>query len=192
MNVTPLNSSALSQYTTSLLDQRSQDTASPLSSVLAAPPLDLSGIDMEAILAKSQHGQRLQHRLDREQADLGKALLAELAQQGLPLSQEVSFSVGADGALSVTGASSDVDRVRSLFERDTSQPSLHDRLSDLLQNTQALSTAQTSNTSSMASRYASASNVMALYRHQDDTFAKLTLSAQGSSLSYVGMFSSKA
>ncbi len=201
MNVTFLNASALSQYATSLLDQRSEEAASPLSSILATPPLDLSGIDMQAIQAESQHGlkgQMTQQRLGRQQAELGKALLAGLAGQGTALSQEISFSVGTDGVLSVTGTTADVEKVQSFFNRDTTQPSLHDRLSGLLQSTQTLSTtAQTSNATAMAAKYAgSGSNVTALYSqlmtYQGDASARLTVSAQGSSLSYAGMFNSMA
>ncbi len=201
MNVIPLGVSPLTQSTTSLLDPGTGEAGSTLASVLAPPPLDLSAIDMRTKLAEGQHNlkaQLAQQRLDQQQAALGKQLLAGLAKQGLQLSQDVSFSIGADGALSVTGTTADVDKVQSFFKRDTSQPSLHDQLSDVLQGTQAVSaTAQTSNAISMAARYAgSATNVMALYNqfmsYKDDTSAKLTLSAHGSSLSYAGMFSSQA
>ncbi|MES2889933.1 MAG: hypothetical protein V4739_18210 [Pseudomonadota bacterium] len=201
MNVTSLNASALSPYAAPLLDQRSEDSALPLTSILATPPLDLSGIDMAALQAESQRGlnaQKAQERLDQQQAELGQALLTGLARQGTALSQRVSFSMGADGGLSVTGAPSDVDKLRSVFQRDTSQPRLQDRLRDMLDSTLALSTSvQSSNARPMAGRSAgSASNVMALYGQltprQEEAAATLTLSAQGSSLSYPGMFSSKA
>jgi hypothetical protein len=155
MNINSLSPSALSKYTTSLLDQGAGDTGSALSSVLSDPPLDLSRIDIQARLAETHHhslkSQLAHQRLDQQQSALGKQVLAGLAKQGIQLSQDVSFSLDDKGALSVTGTTADVDKVQAFFKQDTTRPSIHDQLSDVLEATQTLSkAAQTNNVISMA------------------------------------------
>jgi hypothetical protein len=198
MNINSLGASALMQYATSLLDPTSTDATSEAST---SASVDLTGIDMKAKLAEGRHDVRSQiakQKLDQQQSALGAELVAGLKKQGIELSGDVSFSVDKDGAVSVTGQADDVEKVQNAFKGDTTQPSLKDRMAEVLQSAQALSdTAQTHNAISMAARYAgSASNVMALYNqftaYQDHASAKLTLSAGVSSLSYAGMVSSQA
>lgn len=201
MNITSLSPLALPKHASSLLDKGTDETGPTLNAVLSAPPLDLSGIDIQARLAEPPHSLKSQlahQRLAHQQAALGQQALAGLARQGIQLSKDVSFSLDAKGALAVTGTTTDVDKVQAFFKHDTTRPSIHDQLSDVLEAAQALSkTAQTNNVISMAARYAgSATSVMSLYNQlmpqQVENSAQLTLSTQGSSLSYAGMFNSKA
>ena len=196
MDINSLNSApALSQYATALLaKQQQQQAAGSSGAAQVADPLT-SRLTAARTDFKSATAQ---HNLDKQQAALGQELANGLAKVGLKVGAEVSFSVGADGSVSVDGSDADKATVQDYLKSDTSSPSLQSRIGSVLQAAQALSaTTQQTNAISLAARYGGPStNVMAMYTqfmgHTDTTPATLNFSGTASSLSYPGALDSQA
>ena len=197
MDISSLNSaSATSQYVSSLLSQQQQQSSTTgadagttstdsLLSQLTASPADLKT-------------QLAQEQLGSQQAALGEQLSKGLAASGVTLSGDVSFSLDANGNVTVDGSAADQSAVQSWFQQDTSKPSLESQIGSALKSAQTLSqTTQQDNAISMAARYAGpSSNLMSLYQQFMGSVQApspvMTLSGATSTLTYPGALNSQA
>jgi len=193
MDLPTLNGgAALSQYAARLLAKQQgangagqAGTADALTARLSAAPTDV----------RSGHAQ---HKLDQQQAALGKELAAGLAKAGMKLSGAVSLTLAQDGSVSVAGNAADQAALARLFKADVSTPRLQARLGSVLKDAQAMSAAaQQRNAISLAARYGGApGNVMSMYAqfmgHTDTTPASMQFDGGGSTLHYPGALDSHA
>jgi hypothetical protein len=191
MDVTSLNNgSALSQYAANLLAKQKTagggtGTGDALTARLAAAPADFRTASA-------------QHKLDQQQAALGKELAAGLARTGGKLAGAVKLTAAKDGGIAVDGSDADKAALAKVFKADTSSPRLAARLASTLQAAQSLSaSAQQRNAISLAARYGGPSaNVMSMYTqfmgHADATPAAISFSGSASTLHYPGALDSRA
>jgi hypothetical protein len=193
MNPTSFDgTSGLSQYAASLLAKQpranggsASASADALTARLTAAPTDFrSG--------------NAQHKLDRQQAALGKELAAGLAKSGTKLAGAVDLTLSRDGSVAVAGSAADQAAVAKFFAADTSTPRLQARIASALKDAQSLSSAaQQRNAISLAARYGgSPGNVMSMYAqfmgHADATPASMSFDGAASTLHYPGALDSHA
>ena len=136
--------------------------------------------------------------LDKQQQAIAKEFNAALAKAGTPLKGDVSFGIGSDGHLTISGSDTDKASIKAALKADKSNPSLASRIGTLAQRAATLETGvRQSAAISQAARYAGhATNVLALYnslmQQQGSASAVFTLSDKGGALSYRGMVDSTA
>lgn len=136
--------------------------------------------------------------LDKQQAALATDLRAALGKANVKLSGSVEFSVGADGAVALSGSDADKASVSAFLKADTSKPSFSTRIATQARDALKLSaTIQQNAAISQAARYAGTSgSVMSLYTSlmadSGTSTAVFSVSAGASSLAYPGSLATKA
>lgn len=162
-------------------------TASPERRVVNAPAIPES-------FKTSQARQELQ----KTQTAVAKDLRMALTNIKAALKGEVSFSMDAKGALTITGSEEDKALVTAALKADRSNPSLQSRIMSLSQRAETVeSDSRRSAAIMQAARSAgNASGLMSLYNslmtQKGQASATFTVSAQDSRMVFKGMIDSKA
>lgn len=138
------------------------------------------------------------HDLDKAQLAVAKDIKAALTKAGTALKGEVSFSVDAKGALTISGSAEDKAAVAAALKADTSSPSLASRITSLSERAETVeSNSRRSAAIMQAARHAGhSSNLMSLYTslmtQQGEATASFSMSDKASQMVFKGMVDSTA